>query len=152
MHFVLDEHEWVCYVLNMMHDEFIWLNEPFKISNNANRVIISLCSSNDLLTLKYVKNQIVIDTTGSKFDRAMTINDILEHDVRFDSMVIGYKSYNSNKENSVSEIAIYAVYEMIWENKKYDLCELLWSQLMKNLEKIKQDKKHPFKYGTFIMC
>lgn len=89
---MFDEHEWVQYVLSRMHDEFMWLNKSFKITKNAIRVVIGLCSTSDLPTLKVVKNQIVTNATESKFDqRAMTINDILEHDVKFDSMVIGYK-------------------------------------------------------------
>lgn len=95
----------------------------------------------------------VTDAIGSKFDRrAMTINDILEYDVKFASMVIGYRIYYSNRDNFVSKIAIYVVYEIIKENKKYDLCELLQSELIKNLKKIKENKKHPFKYETFILC
>lgn len=38
-------------------------------------------------------------------------------------MVIGYKIYYSSRENSVSKTNIYVAYEMIWEDKKYDLCE-----------------------------
>lgn len=111
-----------------------------------------LCSSGDFSTLKSVKNQLITDTTSSKFDkRAMTINDILMHDIKFASMVIEYMIYHSSYKNFVSGTAIYAAYEMIKENKKYDLCELLWSKLMKNLTKIKQDKKNTFKYGTLIL-
>lgn len=55
----------------------------------------------------------------------MTINDILEHDIRFASMVIGYRIYYSSRKNFVSGTAIYVAYEMMRENKKYDLCKLL---------------------------
>lgn len=65
--------------------------------------------------------------------------------------MIGYKIYYSNKENSVSRTTIYATYEMIQEKNKYDLCELLQSELMKHLAKIKKDKKNPFKYVTLIL-
>lgn len=46
----------------------------------------------------------------------------------------------------------YVAYEMIREDKKYDLYELLWSELLKILKKIKEYKKHSFKYGTPILC
>lgn len=150
---LFDENEWVRYVLSRMHDEFMWLNKPFKITKNAIRVITGLYSFGDIPKLKSMKNQIVTDTTSSKFDRrAMTINDILEHDVRFSSMMTRYKIYSSSRENSVSSTAIYATYEMVKEKKKYDLCELLQSEPMKNLSKIKKDKKNTFEYGTLILC
>lgn len=90
----------------------------------------------------------------SKFDKwAMTINDILEQDFRFASMVIGYKIYFSSRENYVSGTSIYIAYEMMRENKKYDLYELLWSELNKKIKKIKVKRKHPFKIGTLlILC
>lgn len=140
-------------MLRRIHDESIWLSKPFMITKDAISVVTGLCSSSELPGLKYVKNQVVTDTTRSRFDkRAMTINDILEYDVKFASMVIGYKIYHSSQENSVSSTAIYAAYEMVKKNKEYDLCELLWSELMNNLTKIKQEKKNTFKYGTFILC
>lgn len=59
---------------------------------NSIRVVTSLHSSRQLPSLKAVKNEIVTNATESKFNkRAMTINDILEYDVSFSSMVIGYK-------------------------------------------------------------
>lgn len=100
-----------------------------------------------------MKNQNVIDATSSKFDkRAMTINDIIETDVKFSSMVVKYKVYHSNQENSVFNIAIYVAYQMVKENKDHDMCEVLWSHLMENITSIKKDKKNTFKYGTLILC
>lgn len=85
-----------------------------------------------------MKNDIVINIIGSKFDKhAMKINDILENDIRFAEMVIGYNIYYSSKENSFSSTAIYVAYEMMRGNKKYDLCEFLQSELIKNIKKIK---------------
>lgn len=40
----------------------------------------------------------------------MTIDEILEDDIRFASMVIGYKIYYSSQMNPVSDTAIYATY------------------------------------------
>lgn len=55
----------------------------------------------------------------------MTINDVIEPDIKFSSMFIGYKIYFSSQENFVSDTTIYASYHMVKENKDYDLCELL---------------------------
>lgn len=77
----------------------------------------------------------------------MTINDIVKHNIRFASMVIGYKIYFS-----ISGSAIYIVYEMMKEINKYDLCELLRSELIKNIKKNKENKKNPFKFKTLLLC
>lgn len=82
----------------------------------------------------------------------MTIDDTLEDDIQLASMVIRYKIYYSSRMNSISGNTIYVAYEMLRENKKYDLCELLQSELIKILKKIKENKKHPFKYGTLLLC
>lgn len=100
-----------------------------------------------------MKNDIVTNATRSKFDkRAMTIDDILEDGIHFASMVIGYKIYYSSQKNFVSGTTVYTAYEMPRENKKYDLCELLQSELINYLKKIKENKKNPFKYGTLLLC
>lgn len=58
-----------------------------------------------------MKNQMVTDAIGSKFEkRVMTINDIIELDVKFASMVIEDKVYHSSWENSISDSAIYVAY------------------------------------------
>lgn len=82
----------------------------------------------------------------------MTIEDIVVVDVKFISMVIGYKIYRLSQENSIFGIAIYVAYEMVKQNADCDLCELLRSQLMENLGKIRKDKKNTFKYGNLLLC
>jgi len=86
------EDEWVRYVLSQVHDEFMWLGQPFKITKEVIRVVIGLNDTGSMPMLKAVKNQTVIEATRAQFDkRALTINDITDHAVRFASMVIGYK-------------------------------------------------------------
>lgn len=124
--------------MSRVHDEFVWLDKLHKISKGVIPAIKGLCEYSQLQSLKATKNDVVTNKTDSKFDgRVMTIDDILENDIRFASMVIGYKIYYSRKINSIFGIAIYATHEMLKENKKYDLCMLLRSELMKNLKKIK---------------
>lgn len=41
---------------------------------------------------------------------------------------------------------------MLKEDKRYDLCGVLLREIMSNLKKIKQDKKHFFKFGSLIVC
>lgn len=52
--------------------------------------------------------------------------------------------------NFVSGTTIYVAYEMLREDKKYDLCYLLWSEIIKNLKKIEENKKNSFKYGYLL--
>lgn len=42
-------------------------------------------------------------------------------------------------------------YHKLKEDKRYDLCTVLPNDLLINLKKIKQDKKHTFKFGTLII-
>lgn len=58
--------------------------------------------------------------------------------------------YQSSRHNSLSSAAIFATYQMLKEDKRYDLCGVLLSEIMSNLKKIKQDKKHVFKFGSLI--
>lgn len=41
---------------------------------------------------------------------------------------------------------------MLKDDKRYDLCGVLLSEIMSNLKKIKEDKKHVFKFGSLIVC
>lgn len=78
----------------------------------------------------------MIAATGSQFDRkAMTINNIMDHDVKFSSMVVVYKVYQSTRQNFVSGTTIYFVYLMLKEDKRYDLCTVLLNELLRNLKK-----------------
>jgi len=89
-----EEDEWVRYVLSRVHDNFLWLKRPYKITKEAIRAVTGLYSSGGIPVLKSVKNDIVTEATGSKFDkRAMTIEDIIDLDVKFASMIIRYKIY-----------------------------------------------------------
>lgn len=92
-------------------------------------------------SLRKVSNDTIIDTTREMFDsRVMTVNDILENDVKFSSMVVRYKVYQSSRYNSIFGTTIYFIYKMLKEDKRYDLCTGLINELLSNLKKIKQEK------------
>lgn len=104
-----DEKEWVRYVLNKIHHEFIWLDQPYKITREAIRIVSFLNQTGDKLGLQKVTNPIVTKLTSAKFDgRSMKINTIKDDDVKFAAMVIGYKVYRSNRLNSMSGTTIHA--------------------------------------------
>lgn len=116
-------------------------------------MVTCLNATDEITGLRHVKNTTVTEVTRSHHDnRSMTISDTIKYDVRFGAMVIGYKVYWSNRQNSVSGTTIYVAYQILKETKKYDLCGLLLSEIMRNLKKIKQDKKHVFKFGSLIVC
>lgn len=117
------------------------------------QVVKCLSETGEVPGLRKVLNNTMIATTSSKFDnRAITIDDILENDVRFASMLVSYKVYQSSRRNSVSRTLIYSAYQMLKDDKRYDLCTVLLNELMSNLKKIKKDRKHTFKYGSLLIC
>lgn len=82
----------------------------------------------------------------------MRVDDIRDIDVKFATMVIGYKVYQSNQLNSVSGTNILIAHHMVKEDTHHDLCSVMLKELMTNLHKIKKDKKNTFRYGYFVIC
>lgn len=82
----------------------------------------------------------------------MKISTIKEDDVKFVAMVIGYKVYQSNRFSYVFVTTIHVAYQMVKEDAHYDLCSVFLEELLINLKKIKQDKKHVFKFGSLVIC
>lgn len=150
MFFYVDE--WVRYTLSIIHDKFLWLYIPHFINKEVIRVVTSFCSTGPILVLKFVKNEIVMDQTGVKYDkRSLTTKDIRNPKIKYALIMIGCKLYFTNRENPVSTTTINMTYEMVEKGEDYDLCELLKLKLLENLQKIK-DSKYDFKFGTLIIC
>lgn len=76
------------YILSQIHDEFIRINRPHKTMKKAIQVVTYLSATGKIPNLRKVQNTIVNAVIGSQHDsQLMTISDIIEHDVRFASMV-----------------------------------------------------------------
>lgn len=91
--------------------------------------------------------------TDTTFDgRYMRVDDVRDIDVKFATMVIGYKVYQSNWLNSVVDNNILVAYQMVKADAHYDLCSVMLKQLMTNMQKIKQEKQNTFQYDSFIIC
>lgn len=147
-----DEKEWVRYVLSRIHVEFMWLGQPYKITIDNIKVVTYLNQTSEKPGLRKVTNPTVNKLTSVEFDGwLMKISTIKEVDVKFVAMVIGYKLYQSNRLNSVSNTTIHASYKMVKEDGHYDLCSVLLGELLINSKKIKQDKKHVLKFGSLII-
>lgn len=85
------------YVLRRIHHEFIWLDQPYKITPEAIRGVTCLNQTGEKPGPQKVTNPMVTKLTDAKFDgRYMKINTIKDGDVKFAAMVIGYKVYQSN--------------------------------------------------------
>ena len=94
----------------------------------------------------------VKDLTLSKWNnRAMTIDDIKQIDVRLIANILGYKIYCSSRLNSISAGVILMAYKMVCEGEKYDLCEALRLQLLEKLKQITRDKANPFSFSSLIV-
>lgn len=62
---IFEEDEWVHYILSKVHDEFMLIDTPFKITKEAICVVTSLNSFGRLLVLKSMKNDDVTKATDS---------------------------------------------------------------------------------------
>lgn len=82
----------------------------------------------------------------------MTITPIEDMEGRFASVVLGCRVYQSSCMNIVSSGTIHASYQIIKEDATYDICEMIKSQFMVNMELIKKVKKQSFKYGSLLVC
>lgn len=82
----------VRFVLRSIHDQFMWLDRPHKITKEAIHVVTSFCSTGEVPLLMSIPKNDVENLTGSRWDkRAITMNDINDLAVKFSSMVIGYR-------------------------------------------------------------
>lgn len=116
----------------------MWLDQPHKITKKAIEVVTYLSATREVPELRKMHNTMLTKITESQFDsRSLTINDIIEHNVRFASMVTGYKIYQSSRQNSIFGMTIFATYEILKEGTRYDLFSVLLSELLSKLKKIK---------------
>lgn len=85
-------------------------------------------------------------------NRYLRVNDITGANVRYVSMVPGYRVTHANRLNLVSSLCIHNAYEMVKYNANIDICEWLKDELIDNLKKIKGDKKGTFRFGNILVC
>lgn len=98
-------------MLSRIHAEFIWLDQPYKITPEEIRAVTCLNQIIDKPGIQKVTNPTVNKLIDAEFDgRSMKINTIKDDDAKFVVMVISYKVYQSNRLNSVFDTAIHATY------------------------------------------
>lgn len=80
--------EHVRYVMSRIHDQFMWLDRPHKITKEAIHTVSGLWSTGEFPILRSISKDEVIQLTKSKWDcYAMMINYIDDPTVKFASMV-----------------------------------------------------------------
>lgn len=141
-------------VLSRVHGEFLWLDAIHKITKEAVKAIIGLPTTGKRPDkTKKVPNDLVTKLTSATFDKtSLRVNDVKDINVRFISMILGYKATHANRLNSVSSLCIKSAYDMVTNNAKIDICEWLKDELIDNLGKIKKDKKGTFRFGNLLVC
>lgn len=89
--FIFEEPEWVKIVLKKIHGHFYWLRDkPIKIKKKIIHEVAGFSDISEQLALKSTKKSIVEELTKSKWDkREMIVNDIIQLDVKFSSMILG---------------------------------------------------------------
>lgn len=132
----------------------MWLESICKITKEAIEAVTGLpstCSRPD--KTKKIPNKSVTSLTGATFDsRSLRVNDVKDINMRYVSMILGYKSTHTNRLNSDSSLCIHSAYKMVNNNAKIDVCEWLKGELIDNLKNIKGDKKGTFHFGNLLVC
>ncbi|XP_059076744.1 uncharacterized protein LOC131876008 [Cryptomeria japonica] len=88
-----DEVEWVRYVLSRIQGEFIWLDRPYKITEEVIKNVTCLHKIEGILGTRCKLSHTEMNKfTDATFDgRSMRVDDVKDIDVKFAAMVIGYK-------------------------------------------------------------
>lgn len=129
------------YVLRRVHNEFIWLDIPYMIMKEAIQDVTGLPRVGQELSKK-ISNTKVKKLIGVTSDsRSMRVSTITNSNIKFTSMIIGYKVTQSNHLNSIANSCIHVAHQMLRNNVKYDLCEWMRSELMLNLKISKEQRK-----------
>lgn len=93
------------------------MDTPYKITKQIVHEVTCLHQNGGKPNLRKVKNTAINKLTRAQYDNmSMTIDDILKHDAKFASTIIGYKFYQSSRLSLVFDIGIYATYQMVKED------------------------------------
>lgn len=88
--------ELIKYVLTRVHNEFIWLDMPYMITKEAIRDVTNLPRVGQEPGKKISNTEVEKLTTVTHDTRSMRISTITNMDIKFASMMIGYKVIQSN--------------------------------------------------------
>lgn len=109
--------------MSRVHGTFFWLDFVHKITKEVVKAVTGLPSTGIRPDkTKNVSNDLVMNLIGATSDkRSLRVNDVTDINVRFISMILGYKTTHANRLNSVSSLCIKSAYDMINDNVKIDV-------------------------------
>lgn len=139
-------------ILSQLHNDCIVLDKPYLISKYTIFVVTGLCDKGTIPMKKFVKNKEVETITKVMGDqRALLIKKIVNLVVRYIAYEMSYKIYFKNREGSTSAIDVFVAHKLVMEDADYNLCELLRSHLLENIN-MKKNEGYPFQFGSLLVC
>lgn len=92
---IIGEVEWVWYILICNHGEFIWVDQPYKITKEVIINITYLHKIGGILgpRCKLSNTEIWKLTSATFYGHSMRVDDVREIDDEFSTMIISYKFY-----------------------------------------------------------
>lgn len=108
------EHEYIKIIFSRVHGGNMYLDQTHSITKEAIHVMIGFCQTNKVSVLRKIPKEIVMQLTKSTWDvHAMLVNNIDDEAIKFVTMVIDYRIFNSSRLNSVPVIVVHSTYWMI---------------------------------------
>lgn len=116
------EEEHVSIIRSRVHGRKIYLDRSYNITKEAIHVVTSFYQTGEVLELRKILQNTVIELTKTTYDaHATSISNIQDEVVRYARMIIGYWIFHSSQMNSVPSTVVHVAYWMIKENIDYEL-------------------------------
>lgn len=113
-------------ILNRVHGDKMYLEQTHDNTLEAVHAVTRFYNVGEVRPLWKVTKTKMVELTGFVSDQwAMTIDTINDNLVKYACMVIGYRIFYASKMNYVPAATMNAVYRMIKEDTKFDLCTCL---------------------------
>ena len=80
----------------------------------------------------------------------MKVNTIQDEGVRVISKILGYKCNSSSRVDSVPVRFIHMAYVAV-NGEEVNLCEIVHTQLLDNISKMKTSRRTIFRFGSLLM-
>lgn len=92
------QEEWVCIILNRFHDEYLYLDQPYRITKATIQAATGLWAQGEVTPKKATKNAEVTCLTEAMYDgQSLDITKINNLVLKYATMGIAYKVYYTNR-------------------------------------------------------
>ena len=138
--------------LSRVHDDLLWLGESIVcIDNDLIHKVTGLPNKGSNLVNTRHAHKLVEANMNSYFDgRNMKVNNIQDEEVKVISKILGYKFNNSSSVDSIPAGFIHTTYVAV-HGEEVNLCEIVHTQLLENITKMKTTKRTVFRFGYLLM-